>query len=917
MAEKSVNITIRVGVKGVAEKEKLIKNLEKLGNTASKTGKKTEASLKEITPTMQKLWQEADKLGAHWGVSMQTALPYVKKLGQGFKFATTDTYQLAQAAEALSKKFKVSFKESYAILKQMGVGFKGVSNDINKTAKIARKFSQNWGVSFGRAFKHVNKLGVETKKVARVVYNDVDKTAKVARKFSQDWGVSFKAAHSHVRKMGIGMKKTEKQVTQSGKNINMNFTLIAWHFRYLGNIFDRVSKSMVRVIKDVIKVSSELEESFLSISTAGTIFGQDAKRASEFARELSRTGLIPLKESANSVKNLMITGLGLPELEKFTYRYLDVAFLFTSGADEMSQSLETISKSILKGTMQLATDSTAKELWITTEKRLEKTVGLTMKQLTAKQRALELLTTIETKWAATQGLHEMEMETTRAAMTRLNLAITEIKNSLGIALLPILHAVSAALIKVSVYVNSLLDALGPVVPVIIAIAVAVAFLVSKISFTIGVFISLMKVAGMTALTMWKIVLPMLAIGVLVAAATYLYLKYSGALDQASNSATRMKEQLEALSDKLKGMQRDESEVGVAEESRRIAHERATEDIMEDLDKERSKGLWANQMSIKDLEKRLKRENEDWDLYLRELGNKDIDDPTSGVGLGGVFGDLLSGANEAAKGLGNIDWWGGLLKSSKAVINAITTEFQRLPRIIQGIFAGITTYFSIIWLGSIIKTLGLLVVAFKAKFLAIGSMWGLLAATISTPLAISIVVAAAVMAIMEVIDAYKELEATINGLDDSITRMSKSQNDYLDMIAEKFGKQSNEYNKAVNSILRDNKQVIKSTNEAVDALDPLSIIKGMGGTVWNWLKSPVERRPSFKDGGIVPGLTNQAVPIIAHGGERVIPAGESAGENVTININSPVVREEEDINKIARAVSNVLGQRQRFSRLGAF
>lgn len=41
---------------------------------------------------------------------------------------------------------------------------------------------------------------------------------------------------------------------------------------------------------------------------------------------------------------------------------------------------------------------------------------------------------------------------------------------------------------------------------------------------------------------------------------------------------------------------------------------------------------------------------------------------------------------------------------------------------------------------------------------------------------------------------------------------------------------------------------------------------------------------FQGGGVVPGMRGQAVPILAHAGERITPAGAAAG-NITINVSS--------------------------------
>ena len=62
----------------------------------------------------------------------------------------------------------------------------------------------------------------------------------------------------------------------------------------------------------------------------------------------------------------------------------------------------------------------------------------------------------------------------------------------------------------------------------------------------------------------------------------------------------------------------------------------------------------------------------------------------------------------------------------------------------------------------------------------------------------------------------------------------------------------------------------------------------------------------KTGGVVPGAVDQPVPVIAHGGETILTANVSP---LTVNINNPTVRDEQDINKIANAVEQVLSRRQ--------
>ena len=74
---------------------------------------------------------------------------------------------------------------------------------------------------------------------------------------------------------------------------------------------------------------------------------------------------------------------------------------------------------------------------------------------------------------------------------------------------------------------------------------------------------------------------------------------------------------------------------------------------------------------------------------------------------------------------------------------------------------------------------------------------------------------------------------------------------------------------------------------------------------------------FQFGGIVPGRLGQPVPIMAHAGERIVPSRETGTQgNIVVNINNPSVRSDNDIQKIADAVSRALGQRTRWQQMGA-
>ena len=63
-------------------------------------------------------------------------------------------------------------------------------------------------------------------------------------------------------------------------------------------------------------------------------------------------------------------------------------------------------------------------------------------------------------------------------------------------------------------------------------------------------------------------------------------------------------------------------------------------------------------------------------------------------------------------------------------------------------------------------------------------------------------------------------------------------------------------------------------------------------------------PRFEKGGVVPGAVGQAVPIIAHAGETVVPAGQAP---INVNIGTIVVGSQAQGEDVVRSI------REEFSR----
>ena len=122
----------------------------------------------------------------------------------------------------------------------------------------------------------------------------------------------------------------------------------------------------------------------------------------------------------------------------------------------------------------------------------------------------------------------------------------------------------------------------------------------------------------------------------------------------------------------------------------------------------------------------------------------------------------------------------------------------------------------------------------------------------------------------------------------------------DFVMDKVQMVIDAYNRMVGLVSKPIKIVTSTVSKAASAF----------GNVFSSL-------PQFEQGGIVPGAAGAAVPIMAHGQERIIPAGRDtrgSGISYTVNINSPQVRSRADIEVLRQQVEETLRDVSRVHKL---
>lgn len=130
---------------------------------------------------------------------------------------------------------------------------------------------------------------------------------------------------------------------------------------FLGSVAADIAGSLARgfgrAIRDAIQFSADFANAFTGLSSVARAFGTDTNLAKKAAQNLSADGLIPLKNSAGALKNLLSVGFGLPDAIKLLNVAKDSAAFGKQGFLSMGEAVERFTQGI-KFNQSALTDST-------------------------------------------------------------------------------------------------------------------------------------------------------------------------------------------------------------------------------------------------------------------------------------------------------------------------------------------------------------------------------------------------------------------------------------------------------------------------------------------------------------------------------------------------------------------------------
>lgn len=148
-----------------------------------------------------------------------------------------------------------------------------------------------------------------------------------------------------------------REATKSAQKFSGEFEGIATRAAavgaFLGTIAAQIATSLATAfgqgIKDAIRLSTEFSNAFLGLSSVARAFGTDADVAKDAAARLSADGLLPLKDSATGLKNLLAAGFNLDESTQLMNAFKDAAAFGRQGALSFGDAVRTATEGVKNG----------------------------------------------------------------------------------------------------------------------------------------------------------------------------------------------------------------------------------------------------------------------------------------------------------------------------------------------------------------------------------------------------------------------------------------------------------------------------------------------------------------------------------------------------------------------------------------
>jgi hypothetical protein len=115
------------------------------------------------------------------------------------------------------------------------------------------------------------------------------------------------------------------------------------------DIASSLGRGLVNTFSSAITASNEFNAAFMGLSSVASAFGTSADEAKAAAQKLAADGLLPIKDAATGLKNLLAAGFSLPEATKLMEAFKDSAAFGRQGALSFGDAVRSATEGVKNG----------------------------------------------------------------------------------------------------------------------------------------------------------------------------------------------------------------------------------------------------------------------------------------------------------------------------------------------------------------------------------------------------------------------------------------------------------------------------------------------------------------------------------------------------------------------------------------
>jgi len=765
------------------------------------------------------------------------------------------------------------------------------------------------------------------------------KTILIDLKATDKASANIKKTETAVTNLGKKSKTAMKATTHGASEAMGKLDALGNRFRYMSIVVGALAVGAVAAMGSFVSAAREMETATLRLGVFAESTGQSLDVAKKSALDLAGTGLMSVTEASNSLANLMATGLNLDTADILLRKMLDTAVLSKESlTDTFGRALEksTLGIRILQERQvdAIGINFRADQVW----RAYGKTIGKNTAQMSTAEKQMAIVNFLLKETERFAGGADLAAATFSGTISKLNNRFMIMKTALGNTLIPVVGTLAELLTLTATKITEFAEKNSAMTSIALVGATTLATFGAAIAM-VGAMLPMLT-SGFVVLN-WAALAPMIVVGLKVTAIfaaisvaiggiVYLVLKATGNWDKWTLAVSSLTDRIKAAINPFKqlGDAASDADEKIAKQVRNLersislatrsylesmgkwakkhdetvnelrsqiqelerdyktatdnirrdfndtmadlslSHARKTEDLQRDLDEEISKGIWADQTRIRELKLALKRENEDYALSTQEKEDdreEDLKDEKE------KLDDRLAKLQKSLE---------KELKLERD--NAELVAMARMQPFLDELKERTRAYEERIaqYRGELAEIQTTKAGEVDAIDTVTASMDSLGSSTIQT------------------VNDINSMGAHIRD-DLALTRTVMGS---LQLMIEDWS--DTLYRSWADKI---SPIIIRTSDRAYNIWKKMKPLISTGIlNLSDWMYSRWSDAGHYAEGGVIPGSSGQAVPIVAHAGETVLPVGASP---VTININNPTVREDQDIYRIANAVKQVISREQ--------